>query len=243
MSADVCVVVPAAEEESTIAACLESILVAADTVTIAAGIAVQVVVVLDGCTDRTADVVTRFPAITAVQAGQRNVGHARRLGAAHGLRTLSVAGLLASTDSDSIVPPDWLVVLHALSATADMILGTVVPDVGLAGDIEREWYSRHDLRDGHPYVHGANLAICARAYRAIGGWAPLASHEDVDLADRAVGAGLRVLRTAQVPVRTSTRAVGRTPHGFSSYLRELGHHSDPSGTTTLPPDASVSNLR
>jgi hypothetical protein len=79
------------------------------------------------------------------------------------------------------------------------------------------------LGDSHPHVHAANLAIRADGYAAIGGWRPLRSGEDEDLAARATAAGLRIHRTGRLPVRTSTRPYGRAPYGFSSYLRALGH--------------------
>jgi hypothetical protein len=72
-------------------------------------------------------------------------------------------------------------------------------------------------------VHGANLGIRGDAYLALGGWQPLVTGEDVDLARRAALSGhLRVSRTASIPVVTSVRRVGRAPRGFSSYLRALG---------------------
>lgn len=217
MSTRLAVVVPAANEQDTIGACLEAVLTAAA----ATGGRVEIVVVLDACTDATADIVASFP-VTAVPCGHGNVGAARRLGARHALPALGADGVLASTDADSLVPADWLVELAAMTRTADLVLGTVVPGAGLPADVERDWYRRHELRDGHPHVHGANLAIRAGAYRRLGGWRPLASGEDTDLAARAAAAGLRIHRTGRVPVRTSPRLHGRTPHGFSSYLRGLG---------------------
>jgi len=79
------------------------------------------------------------------------------------------------------------------------------------------------LVDGHPHVHAANLAIRADMYRVVGGWRGLRTGEDHDLHDRVVAVGGRVRRTSKAQVRTSTRAVGRAPRGFSSYLRALGH--------------------
>jgi hypothetical protein len=72
-------------------------------------------------------------------------------------------------------------------------------------------------------VHGANFGIRADTYLALGGWrGDLSCNEDIDLARRADAAtGVRILRTAALPVLTSARLTGRAPDGFSSYLRHL----------------------
>lgn len=221
------VVVPAADEELAIEECLAALFVAAAAVSVP----VRVVVVLDACTDGTADVIALRTSVETVPSQARNVGQARRAGVEHALLDAGDPSevWLANTDADSKVPRDWLAGMVRLADpddpadAADVVLGTVVPDTGLLPSVERSWLAGHDQTDGHRHVHGANLGIRADAYLAIGGWRPLAAHEDDDLAARAVGAGLRIRRTAAIPVVTSSRALGRTPSGFSSYLRALGH--------------------
>ena len=103
------------------------------------------------------------------------------------------------------------------------MLGTVVPAAGLHANVRSAWLGRHRLREGHGHVHGANLGIRGSTYVSLGGWASLATGEDVALARRASQAGhVRVARTATIPVRTSSRLVGRTNgDGFAGFLREL----------------------
>ncbi len=215
------VVVPAADEETTIGPCLAALTVAAAQVPWA----VRVVVVLDACTDGTAQVVARAPGVESITCAARNVGRARRIGAEWALRGERAPEqvLLASTDADSTVPRHWLAHLLTHAEHAELVLGTVVPDGDLPPALARVWHERHVLGDGHGHVHAANLAVRADAYLAVGGWRALASGEDVDLSARVADAGLRVCRTGEAPVRTSTRAAGRAPQGFSSYLRALGH--------------------
>ena len=79
----------------------------------------EVIVILDGCGDRTGEVVERIaceadhPVLhTVVLAARTGVGHARRLGMdlAHE-RLLALGredGLIASTDADTVVADDWL---------------------------------------------------------------------------------------------------------------------------------------
>lgn len=77
-------------------------------------------------------------------------------------------------------------------------------------------------------MRGANLGIRADAYHAPGGWQPLATGEDAELARRATQAGyLRITRTASHPVMTSARQSGRAPRGFSHYLRNLSATGNP----------------
>jgi glycosyltransferase involved in cell wall biosynthesis len=215
----IAVVVPAADEAELIKACLDALRVAAARVPVS----VHLIAVLDGCRDATAEIVTSFADVDAVVTDGRNVGAARRLGAARALGAAPATGRLwlASTDADTVVPPYWLEAMLRLAATSDVVLGIVVPDVRLRPRVARRWHARHVLADGHPHVHAANLGIRGDAYAALGGWRALRTGEDEDLAARAVEAGLRVTRSA-LAVTTSSRADGRAPEGFSSYLRALG---------------------
>ncbi|MEP6599913.1 MAG: glycosyltransferase [Actinomycetota bacterium] len=223
------VVVPAHNEAATIAECLDAIRASWIHLrrTMADPPSVRVVVVLDACTDDTARIARAAAEVQTVTVSVRQVGAARAAGATQLMRD-GCAGLrelwLANTDADSVVPVDWLSgMVRAARAGAHVVLGTALPAPHvLSRAAERAWQARHDLRDGHPHVHGANLGIRADAYLALGGWTAVASGEDAALARRASEtAHLRVLRTAAIPVRTSARTVGRAPHGFAAYLRDL----------------------
>jgi GT2 family glycosyltransferase len=163
-----------------------------------------------------------------------NVGAARRAGARAALAGTQGGELwLASTDADSEVPTGWLTgMLAEARRGAHVVLGTVLPAPDLCPEIRAEWLSRHHLRDGHPHIHGANFGIRGDAYAAVGGWQPLATGEDVDLARRAAqNSHLKIARIASIPVVTSARWAGRAPRGFSSYLRAL---SAPAPSTSMP---------
>lgn len=206
----VAVVVPAHDERDLIGACLASL--RAQTVP------ARVVVVLDACTDDTA---TACGDVETVEVPDRCVGAARAAGVRHILRDADPATTwLASTDADTEVPPGWLAGMLAVAAqsNADLVLGTAVPQ-----DFPEypAWRAGYTPADGHRHVHGANLGIRADAYLRVGGWPALVSGEDVELARRAVAAGLRIARTAAIPVRTSARLVGRAPNGFAAYLASL----------------------
>lgn len=227
MIRNLAVIVPAANEEQTIAACLASITAARRHLARSrtAVTQVEVFVVLDGCQDQTAAVAARFPGVRPVIISAGRVGAARHAGtrAAIGSAPSARELWLANTDADCVVPRDWLSFMVAEARRdAHMVLGTVLPGPGLPTAVRAAWLSRHHLRDNHPHIHGANFGIRADAYMALGGWQPLALGEDVDLAGRAASAGhLRVIRTASIPVITSSRPAARVPGGFASYLSSL----------------------
>lgn len=183
-------------------------------------------VVLDSCTDGSAEVAAGFPGVHAVAAELGCVGLARRLGVAEARvrDDLDPATTwVACTDADSEVPSRWLHTQLELAANgSQLVLGTVWPDPrDLEPALLARWWVRHHLRDGHPFVHGANLGFSLVAYDAAGGFRDLAGGEDVDLADRIKELGVRWAATSRIPVLTSGRLGGRAPAGFSAYLLSL----------------------
>lgn len=222
----VAVVIPAANEEQRIARCLAAVGAARRRLASHAGLQAEVIVVLDSCRDATAAICATFPCVTTITTTSQNVGAARRAGTAAALRRRAGPARelwLASTDADSEVPADWLTAMVAEAGRgADLVLGTVLPGPDLSPPARARWLAGHQLRNGHPHVHGANLGIRADAYLALGGWQPLVTGEDADLARRGAAAGtVRLSRIAAIPVVTSVRRTARAPRGFSSYLRAL----------------------
>jgi glycosyltransferase involved in cell wall biosynthesis len=226
------VVVPAHDEEELLAGCLAGLRDAARGV--AGRARVCVMVVADDCSDGT-EALARRHRVGVVRVAARNVGRARAAGADVLLsRPAGPAAWLATTDADSVVPPDWLAAqLDARDAGADAWVGTVeVADwAGLPARVRARYraaYADRAAGDGHRHVHGASLAVAARAYRGVGGFPSLASGEDVALVRRLDEAGLRVVRDPAHPVATSARTTARAPDGFASHLRGLaGMHAIP----------------
>jgi cellulose synthase/poly-beta-1,6-N-acetylglucosamine synthase-like glycosyltransferase len=223
----VAVIIPAANEEQQIGRCLASVSAArARLYRTRATISVRTLVVLDGCHDATAAVAAACGDVQSIPIAAASVGAARRAGSSAALASAGPLSelWLASTDADSEVPGNWLTRMVAEARRgAHVVLGTCVPGPGLCPQARAEWASRHQLRDDHPHVHGANFGIRGDAYLALGGWRPMATGEDADLARRAARTGhLRISRIASIPVVTSVRRDGRAPRGFSSYLRALG---------------------
>lgn len=224
----VAVVVPAANEEHDIGACLSALDAARVHLHRCSirPVHVRVLVVLDTCTDGTEQIVSAHPGVERRREAFGSVGAARAAGAQRIMETSVLARQelwIANTDADSTVPPHWLTAMvEQADRGAHLILGTVLPASGLPAATLRAWHDRHVLREGHPHVHGANFGIRSDVYAALGGWPVLATGEDVRLAAMASSAGhLRIVRTASMAVRTSTRRTARAPSGFSRYLRGL----------------------
>ena len=235
----VAVVVPAHDEEDGIGPCLAAIVDAAAHPAVR-GVAVHLVVVLDDCRDATgarAAAAVSGPDLpltaTLTAVAVRNVGRARGLGAAHAWRSVAPVDpetvWLATTDADSVVPPDWLAHhLELRAAGADGCAGTVVVDSwdqhapSTRHSFDALYRHQGGLDFGHPHVHGTNLGVSMAAYRAAGGFSPLVSGEDHALWDALRRDGRRLIATPEAPVTTSGRRYGRSPAGFAGTLRRLG---------------------
>lgn len=223
----VIVVVPARNEEELLPRCLSALAVAVGNVGGVSGQVppvIDVVVVLDRCTDGTAAIAADWPRFASISTNGGAVGVARRAGVRHLLSSpdrFTSTTWIASTDADSAVPPNWLSVQIAFARNSvDLVLGTVVPDDGLSDGARQRWDAQHRLVEGHTHVHGANLGVRADRYRHAGGFARVDEHEDVRLVSALRDLGVSEIRTELIPVLTSGRLTGRTPAGFAGYLRD-----------------------
>lgn len=234
---DVVVAVPARDEEDALGACLDSLLLArAGLRAVRPAVGVEVVLVLDRCTDRSAAIAaTRPVTVRCLDAG--SVGAARSAAVQEGLgRVLRRGGRaettwLAMTDADCVVPASWLAEHVALAERGvDLVVGTVEPTGDLDPGLLAAWHARHVLRDGHEHVHGANLGVRADAYVEAGGFSPLPLHEDVALVAAVRGSGRRWVSTDRTRVLTSGRRLGRVDGGFASYLADLERLGLPAGS-------------
>lgn len=214
----IAVIIPAHNEARRLGHCLKAVRVAAARAE-AAGLEVEVLVVLDRCTDASARIARHHGVHTlALEAG--NVGIARRLGAAWMIER--GAQWLAFTDADSRVPGHWL--LSQLQWHADAVCGTVhierwQPWQGAA--LRQLYHSRYQAMEGHRHIHGANLGVCAKAYAKVGGFQPLPAHEDVQLVLALEAIGAQIVWTARHSVATSSRRDSRARQGFGDYLSGL----------------------
>lgn len=211
------VVVPAHNEAEYLFACLQS-LKRASLCPALKGEEVEIVVVLDDCSDDSAVIVERF-GIRALPISARNVGFARREGAAALLAR--GARWLAFTDADSVVEHRWL--SSQLELECDAVCGLVSVDdwSGYVPAVRASYDANYRNQDDHRHIHGANMGVSATAYAAVGGFLPLALSEDVALVRALEAAGIRIAWSASPRVSTSARSVGRAKGGFADFLRDL----------------------
>jgi glycosyltransferase involved in cell wall biosynthesis len=225
----VAVVVPAHDEEELLPASLAACQAALRPVALALGeSAVHLLVVADACADQTAER-ARQAGASVIEIRARNVGAARAAGFGEALRRTRhinpEAVWLATTDADTIVPPDWLTrQLGHAERGCDAVVGTVtVSDWNTYPAGMQAIFAAHygQGQGPHRHVHGANLGMTAFAYLAAGGFRDLRTAEDHAFVDALEAAGQEILRTTDVMVLTSARRRARAPHGFSHLLSTL----------------------
>lgn len=245
----IAVIVPAHNEAEELPGCLAALDAAVAALAAAQpAVTARVYVVVDACSDGTADLVRTYraerPWARSVVAHDANVGVARHRGvsaffaerdAAVAAPKIGRAGAARSTprdrarewisfsDADSRVPRHWLVSQLAHAARgADVVIGTVEPRAETASPrLLAAWRARHDLREGHAHVFGANLGIRASWYDRVGGCDPLATGEDAALVAKLRAAGAHCVATDTARVRTSARLSERAPDGFAAYCRRI----------------------
>ncbi|MFE4950566.1 glycosyltransferase [Leifsonia sp. NPDC056665] len=217
----VLVAVPARDEEATLADCLHSI----ERARSAIGIPSSVVVVLDSCTDGSADAARRFADALVIERDHGNVGRSRHDAVLAGLAHVDAEPehtWIAFTDADSCVPRSWLREHLTAADGGDAYVGAVVPRLGDLDDERRQaWQRTHPAGATLGHVHGANLGVRAHAYLRVGGFLPLFVGEDVDLVSRLRAARYSIAESERHPVVTSSRLVGRAPDGYAAYLGGL----------------------
>ncbi|MDI2034685.1 glycosyltransferase [Paenarthrobacter nitroguajacolicus] len=228
----VAVVMPAHNEDQHIGKALAALRTAADVLQREhPEVPARITVVLDSCTDRSAEIAAAYVAgdsrFSSVNVTLRNAGASRGFGIRSALASrhpLDAASIwFANTDADSVVPANWLSrQVELANHGADAILGSVEPD---PEDVDpallERWLELHPFREDHQHIYGANFGVRGSAYLAVGGFPRLRAHEDKVLVERLRGRGFRVVATDTIRVLTSGRTHARAPEGFAAYLRTL----------------------
>lgn len=247
---DVVVVVPARDESARIATCLRSVRISLQDAVAAGAVArVAVAVVGHRCGDdtlgRAGRVLAGLPHALVADRSSITVGDVRALGVRAALDLLPAqlrrmhrpTGDSASprevwilnTDADSVVPPTWVrdVLVHAAGGQQAVIGMTTLSGSGVACARCPALAAYHRIiRAGlngrtHDHVYGANLAVRADAYTAVGGFPSVPIGEDRALSDALVAHALPVARPREVVVTTSARRTGRVDGGLASLLGSL----------------------
>jgi len=212
------ILIPAHNEESLLDDCLQAALRAARHDRLL-GETVEILVVLDSCTDRSAQIVLDYP-VQSLAISARNVGQARALGARHLLER--GARWISCSDADSRVAEDWLVA--QLELGTDAVCGTVTVerwDAAIDPGAQIRYHQGYHAAEGHRHIHGANLGVSAEAYERAGGFEALACDEDVQLVRQLELCGATIAWSHRPQVITSSRLDSRAEGGFGDFLRNL----------------------
>lgn len=218
------VVVPAYNAEATIEACLESLLAQARAPD-------EIVVVDDASTDRTAEIIARYPVRLVRLARNGGPGVARNEGA-----KVASGDILAFTDSDCVAPPEWLARLdrefddEGIVAVTGGYAGTSAP--GFLPLLQHLVLQERQasLPDEIASTITSNFACRRRAFEAVGGFPlyyrkrdprrPVWGNEDEELGFLLARAGGRIrwLRDAGV--------LHRFRPGLKGYLRQQKFYAE-----------------
>ena len=234
-----CVVLPARNEEALVGASLAALAVQEHL----PPAHYEVLLVLDQCTDATRDrameVADEHPRLRLhfLDGPGLGSGHARRAGMEAACERLMgigrPEGLIASTDADTVVAPDWLSVqLAAAERGARAIGGRIELDERWLPQAVVRWHTergrkRHQkiLSDPdrlgtaeHWQFSGASLALTAETYAQVGGIEPRATLEDEGLEQVLCGQNIPIERLLSVRATTSSRLKGRASQGLAHDL-------------------------
>ena len=220
----------------------------------------EVIVLANNCQDATAAVVRRqaqrFPGLVVhvaelcLAGDTAHVGRARRLLMDEACARLEQVGqpggIIASTDADTHVAPDWLAAIQAeIVGGADAVGGRIFTSDEESGPMALQRIQVQDTAyrllcarledltdpaalDRWPRHHqhfGASLALTARAYRRVGGLPEVRFLEDEALCQELRRHDLALRHSPQVRVLTSARRQGRVEVGLSWQLNEWLHMS------------------
>ena len=154
----------------------------------------EVIVVNDGSTDRTLEISQRYPEVRIISQKNEGLSVARNVGFQH-----AAGEIIAYTDSDCVVDPDWLTYLAYKFVDAGFV---AVGGPNLPPPEESRTAACVAAAPGGPthvliddevaeHIPGCNMAFLKSALVEVGGFDPLhnAAGDDVDLCWRLQNAG------------------------------------------------------
>jgi len=196
----------------------------------------EVILVNDGSRDRTSEIGRGYPFVRVIDTPNRGLSAARNVGLAE-----ATGEIVAYTDADARVDPDWLTFLVQPFLTSDVVGSggpNVVPDDDppMAQCIARApGEPTHVLLDDRTAEHvpGCNMAFRRDALLAIGGFNPvyLRAGDDVDACWRLQARGWKIGFAAAALVwhhhRSSIRAYWKQQIGYGEGETWLmAHHPE-----------------
>jgi glycosyltransferase involved in cell wall biosynthesis len=191
------VIVPALNEESVIAQCLDSLkqqnLPSARF---------EVIVVDNGSTDRTREITRSFGnslSVTVLERSGVRISALRNFGA-----TRAKGEFLVFLDADCVAPRQWLEqILDLLRADDFRIIGAQYRIPANSSWVARAWYGDlWRMKEGPvSYVPGGDLAINRESFMALGGFdETIVTSEDTEFCERAAASSVPVLAVPALSV-------------------------------------------
>jgi len=196
----------------------------------------EIVLVNDGSKDRTSEIAKQHPRVRVIDTPNQGLSAARNVGLAE-----ATGEIVAYTDADTRVDPDWLTFLVQPFLTSDVVGSggpNVVPpdDPPIAQCIARApGGPTHVLLDDRiaEHVPGCNMAFRRDALLSIGGFNPiyLRAGDDVDVCWRLQARGWKIGFAASALVwhhhRASVKAYWRQQLGYGEGEKWLmAHHPE-----------------
>ena len=231
----VSIIVPARNEEASLAACLESLITQT-------GISFEIIVVDDDSTDRTADIARSFPRVHVVPAGPLPENWTGKNNAMSAGAKIAKGKWLLFTDADTVHLPGSLARAVAEAEQHGAALLSYSPEQELRGFWEKTvmpvifaelaiTYPPQAVSDPTSPIAAANgqyLMISRQAYDAVGGHTAIANNllEDVAMARLVKSSGRKVFfRYGGNAVRTRMyRSFAQMKEGWTKNLALLFPH-------------------
>jgi glycosyltransferase involved in cell wall biosynthesis len=213
----VSLVIPAYNEESHLADCLDAI--AAQSV-----LPFEVIVVDNNSTDQTVAIARRYPFVRVVSESMQGVVHARD----RGFNTAR-GDIIGRTDADSVLAPDWIEQVQRTFAnpSVDAASGIITyRDIGMKRAFDvidqhvRYFLARRMSVIDELFLYGVNMAVRRDA------WLAVASsvcherhlHEDLDLAIHMGTLRQRVVFVPTMLASIAPRQASASPREFLKYV-------------------------
>lgn len=261
LTAMVCV--PARDEAALLPACLDALAAA-----LRARDDAGVVLVVNNSADASARIAAAWAASAGIPAvccevrlapPADTVAFARRLALDLAAAVAAPDAALLSTDADTLVPRDWVArMAAALDGGAALVVGGITVDPGeeaaLPPAVRRTGVVEGALGAAYQAIWsaliadtpcpmllaagGANMAVSAAAYRAVGGLPTDRRNEDRALTERMIAAGLPIAVDRTIAVTTSLRTEARARHGMADAIAERCREADPHVDGLLVPLAT-----
>lgn len=215
----VSVVVPAYNEEKYIGPCLQALMDQVEKPD-------EIILINNNSTDKTVEIAKKFPGVEIITEKKQGMIPARN----RGFDTARYE-IIARTDADTIVPPDWIKkIKEKFLADKDMLAlsGPAhfygIPDIIQKNNWPSQWNFKFfkQLRK-HNFLFGPNMSLTKSAWEMVKNEVCLNDkdvHEDMDLAIHLAQHG-KIVFAPDLIVNSSSRRIGKLVSYFEYPYRHV----------------------